>query len=107
MGKTTTKKRAASEPAADDYLELVRRCPLRPIRSEADYNRAAGVLKDLVGRADRGLTSGQSDYADVLGRLIDEYDQRHSSILKHKASPLEVLKFLMEEHGINTTELGK
>jgi HTH-type transcriptional regulator / antitoxin HigA len=106
MSKSTTKKRAAGEPAADDYLELVRRFPLRPIRHQADYNRAVDVLKGLVARGDAGLTSDESDYADVLGRLVSEYDQRHSSILKHKASPVEMLKYLMEEHGMNTTELG-
>jgi HTH-type transcriptional regulator/antitoxin HigA len=108
MSKATAKKRSAREPAADDYLDLVRRFPLRPIRSEADYDRALDILRDLIGRADRpGLTAGESDYADVLGRLVGEYDQRYSSILKQKSSPLEILKYLMEESGMTTTGLGK
>jgi len=106
MSKTTAKKRGASDPVADDYLELVRRFPLRPIRGQADYDQAVEILKSLVGRADDGLTIGESDYADVLGRMVGDYDRKHSSILKHKASPLEILKYLMEEHGMNTTGLG-
>ena len=108
MAKAATKKRSAGEPAADDYLDLVRRFPLRPIRIEADYDRALGVLRDLISRADHpGLTVGESDYADVLGRLVGEYDQRYSSILKQKSSPLEILKYIMDQQGMNTTDLGK
>jgi HTH-type transcriptional regulator / antitoxin HigA len=94
--------------AADDYLELVIRFPLRPIRTQADYRRALAILKDLVGRADDGLTPGESDYADVLGRLVRDFDQRHSTLLKQKAAgPIESLKYLMAEHGMNTISLGK
>jgi HTH-type transcriptional regulator/antitoxin HigA len=108
MAKAATKKRSAGEPAADDYLDLIRRFPLRPIRIEADYDRALGVLRDLISRADHpGLTVGESDYADVLGRLVGEYDQRYSSILKQKSSPLEILKYVMDQQGMNTTDLGK
>ncbi len=98
---------------ADDYLELVCRFPLRPIRSHAEYDRAVEVLGDLVGRADAGLTRGESDYTDVLSGLVHQYDQQHASILKDlgisggKISPIEALKCLMEEHGMNTISLGK
>src|SRR3954470_16118915 len=88
----------------NSYLQLVRRFPLRPIRTAADYSRAGEILADLFARADSGLTSDESDYADVLGRLVREYDERHSSILLkrragRKPSPVELLKHLLEEHG--------
>jgi HTH-type transcriptional regulator/antitoxin HigA len=45
---------------------------------------------------------------DMLGRMISEYDQQHSSILKMpKTTPIEALKCLMQEHGMNTISLGK
>jgi HTH-type transcriptional regulator/antitoxin HigA len=105
-------KKRRDEKIADDYLELIRRFPLRPIRNAADYEAAARILAGLVGRADAGLTPGESDYADVLGRLVEDYDKQHSSILKDFAagrgpSPIEMLKYLMEEHGMNTIALGK
>ncbi|HEY8667938.1 MAG TPA: hypothetical protein VIL86_14840 [Tepidisphaeraceae bacterium] len=101
-----------SEQASDDYLELVRCFPLRPLRTEVEYDRAVEVLGNLVGRADAGLTPGESDYADVLSGLVREYDEQHSSILKefaagHKPTAVEMLKYLMEEHGMNTISLGK
>jgi HTH-type transcriptional regulator/antitoxin HigA len=107
MSRATMKRRAAGEPIADDYLKLVRRFPLRPIRYVADYDRAMEILRDLIGRADDGLTAGESDYTDVLGRLVGEYDQKYSSILKQKSSPLEILKYLLEEQKMSTTDLGK
>jgi HTH-type transcriptional regulator / antitoxin HigA len=107
MRRMTAKKRSDGELVADDYFELVRRFPLRPIRVEGEYNRAVEILKELIGRADVSLTAGESDYADVLGRLVAEYDRDHSSILKQKPTPVEMLKYLMGEHGINTSGLGK
>jgi len=108
MNRTSTKMR---DLATDDYLKLIRRFPLRPIRSQASYDRAVEILKELVGRADAGLTAGENDYADVLSRLLRDYDEQHSSILKDiaakKSSPIEILKHLMEEHGMNTITLGK
>jgi HTH-type transcriptional regulator / antitoxin HigA len=93
------------------YLQLVRRFPLRPIRTAAEYARAGDILEDLFAGAGSGLTSDESDYADVLGRLVREYDERHSSILLKRAAgrkptPVDVLKYLLEEHGMNTTSLG-
>jgi HTH-type transcriptional regulator/antitoxin HigA len=93
--------------AADDYLKLVRRFPLRPIRSRAEYEQAAAILIEMAGRAGE-FTPGESDYMDVLGRMVREYDQRHASVLKlPKPTPIELLKCLMEEHGMNTVSLGK
>ncbi len=110
MSRTTAKKRG--ERAADDYLDWVIRFPLRPIRTQPDYDRALQILQDLTGRADAGISAGESDYADVLSHLVRDYDEQHSSLLKQRAagrrpSPIELLKHLMEEHGMNTISLGK
>lgn len=109
MSKTTIKR---SKVVVDDYLELVRRFPLRPIRTPAEHHHAGRVLADLIGRADAGLTRGESDYTDVLSQLVGKYDEQHSSIRKdmaagRRSSPIEILKYLMEEHGMNTISLGK
>lgn len=113
MGRTsTTASRRGPLAVADDYLNLIRRFPLRPIRTAAEYASATRVLKDLVGRADAGVTRDEQDYTDVLSRLVRDYDERNSSLLKSRAagrrgSPLEMLKCLMEEHGMNTSALGQ
>jgi HTH-type transcriptional regulator/antitoxin HigA len=107
MSRSTTKKLAADRPVMDDYLDLARRFPLRPIRNDVEYDRAIEILKDLLSRADDRLTTGESDYADVLGWLVGEYDKKYSSILQHKSSPVEILRYLLKEQGMNTTDLGK
>jgi len=109
MSRTTKKQ---SETTTDHYLKLVQHFPLRPIRTQTDYRLATQILKDLGGRADGSLTMGESDYADVLTRLVRDYDEQHSSLLKEKAlgrkpSPIDLLRYLMEEHGMNTIALGK
>src|SRR5437588_131954 len=78
----------------------------------ADYDRAMQILQDLTARADAELSVDESDYADVLTRLVRDYDEQHSTLLRERAagrtpSPIELLKYLMEEHGMNTISLGK
>lgn len=113
MSRSTMKKRAAGAGAgADEYLELVRRFPLRPIRTRPDYERATTMLADLVGRADTGLSPAESDYADVLARLVREYDERRSGLLREpsgagRMSPVEALRLLVDEHRMNTVSLGR
>jgi HTH-type transcriptional regulator/antitoxin HigA len=102
-------KTKARTTTPDDYLDLVRRFPLRPIRSAADHVQAVDILADLIGRADApGLTADESDYADVLGRLVRDYDKQHSSLRQQrKLTPIEALKCLMHEHDMNTIDLGR
>src|SRR5437763_3278710 len=109
MKTKTTKKRAdRGATAADDYLDLVRRFPLRPIRTRDEYDQASQLLLELISRENRaGLGAGEGDYVDMLTRMVREYDERHSSLLKElrakgKPTPVELLKMLMEEHQMNT-----
>ena len=103
MRKNTSKPRAGT----DDYLKLVRSFPLRPIRTKAQYEDASKIHVDLIARADAGLSDGEEDYMEVLGRLIQAYDKAHSSLLNEKMTPIDRLKFLLDEHGMNSIDLGK
>lgn len=105
MSKTKTKKRPAGE--ADDYFDRVRRFPLRPLRAEAEYDEAIAVLKELTARADTGLSPGESDYADALGHFVELYETAHYPLEHDLHTPLERLKYLMNEHGMKTAGLGK
>jgi HTH-type transcriptional regulator/antitoxin HigA len=103
--KTLTQKPRGD--AADDYLELIRSFPLRTLRSDEDHSAAVKVLGRLMGRPGGRLSKGERDYADVLGRLIDDYGQKEYPHLPYTHSPLEILRFLMAEHAMNTDALGK
>jgi HTH-type transcriptional regulator/antitoxin HigA len=91
----------------DDYLELVRNFPLRSLRSQAEHEQAVKLLARLLGRPGGRLSAGERDYADVLGRLINDYGQRTHPFLRKRHSPLDILRFLMKQHGMNVTSLSK
>lgn len=104
---TRTRPKAAD---ADRYLELVRQFPLRPIRTKAAYAEAGRLVEELMAR-DADLSQEESDYARMLVMLVREYDEQHSSILRSlrekKGTPIEILRFLMEQHGMKTIDLGE
>src|SRR5438105_4590090 len=89
--KAATTKRAAAA-VGDDYLNLIKRFPLRPLRSEGDLNSAGAVLDSLVGRGD--LTSGQRDYVEGLARFIRDYEAQTVRNRLKRLTPLELLKHL-------------
>jgi HTH-type transcriptional regulator/antitoxin HigA len=91
--------------AAHDYLELVRQFPLRPLRSDREYALAARILDRLVVRDD--LTRGESDYLNALTRFVEDYDDARHPAAEFAASPLEVLRHLMEQRSMNTSDLGR
>jgi HTH-type transcriptional regulator/antitoxin HigA len=95
---------------ADDYLNLIHRFPLRPIRSDTQYAQAMEIYRELADRAEERKTSaGENDYLETLRTMIREYDQLRSSLLKDrtKTPPLEMLRDLVAEAGMNTVSLGK
>jgi HTH-type transcriptional regulator/antitoxin HigA len=102
---TRTKK----PPQFDSYMDLIHRLPLRPFKSVEDYESGCRLYTELV--ATEPLDTGASDYADVLAGLIRVYDEKNSGVLRHiadkKPSPVELLRYLVDEHGMNTVELGK
>jgi HTH-type transcriptional regulator/antitoxin HigA len=99
--------KAAHANVMDEYLELVKRFPLKTLRNEREHSEALKVLTRLLGRPGARLTTGESDYAEVLGRLIDDYGTRQDLPARGKYTPLEMLRYLMNENGMNTTDLGK
>jgi HTH-type transcriptional regulator/antitoxin HigA len=102
-----TIKQMVTTKVADDYLKLVRQFPLRPLRSKHDYDAAIGVLKALVARADDGLSPGETDYADALSQFVGSYESAHYAIPHQLRTPLERLKYLMQQHAMKSGDLGK
>ena len=75
----------------NEYFQLVRRFPLRPIRSERELDEATRVIDELI--ADERRSPGADDYLDVLSDLVEKYESEHHRI--PDASPVEVLQFLV------------
>jgi HTH-type transcriptional regulator / antitoxin HigA len=100
-------KRPAKGRPAPPYLALIDRFPLRPLRSERDYDAAVAVLDALAVRPEGSLHPGEQDYLDTLTMLVEAYDQEHHDLDTQPRDPLSVLKYLMQESGMTQADLGR
>jgi HTH-type transcriptional regulator/antitoxin HigA len=87
----------------DLYLKLVRALPLRPIRSEADLERATAMIDALSDRS--RLTADERDYWTVLARLIEDYETERHPIPDAPAG--DVLRHLIEARGATQAQVAE
>lgn len=73
------------------------------INSERQYNRAIKVLDELIDEVSRKSDPVKESLIDTLGTLIKDYEDRN--IKEPKGDPIGVLKYLLEEHGLNQSDL--
>jgi len=73
---------------------------IKPIKTDLDYKVA---LKRLEVIFDAAVGTIESDEADVLGLLIDEYEKRHYPI--EAPDPIEAIKIRMEEMSLKQVDL--
>ena len=73
---------------------------IKPIKTETDYTQA---LKRLEIIFDAEIGTVESDEADVLGLLIDEYEKKHFPI--EAPDPIEAIKIRMEEMQLKQVDL--
>jgi HTH-type transcriptional regulator/antitoxin HigA len=92
-------RRAAGEP----YFELVRRFPLRPIESDAELERARSLLNELLDRD--ALDRDRADYLEVLGDLIDKYEQVHHPL--PPVSDVDVLRHFLDTRSITRSDTAR
>ena len=73
---------------------------LKPIRSEADYEKALTEIERLWG-----TKSGtpQGDRLDILATLIEAYEAVHHPV--EPPDPVEAIKFRMEQQGLTRKDL--
>lgn len=103
MGVTTIKR-----PVKDSYFDLVHVFPLRPIRSEDEFNQTMEVLRKLAtSKPEQKMDAGERDYLEALGMLAQRFEQGRRDSSLPKLTPLDRLKFLMEERGMNVNDLGR
>ncbi|WP_309614905.1 helix-turn-helix domain-containing protein [Flavobacterium sp.] len=74
---------------------------IKPIKTEKDYNQALERLETIF---DAKLGSAEGDELEVLGILIDQYENEHFPI--GLPDPIEAIKFRMEQMGYNQNDLA-
>ena len=66
-------------PVAIDetYMQLIRRFPLVPIRTDEQLEEAIQAVEPLAvkGTEPGSLTTGEAAYLEVLSRLIEDYER--------------------------------
>jgi HTH-type transcriptional regulator/antitoxin HigA len=92
-------------PASPTYLALVRKFPLRPIRSEEENEAALAMLESLGDRQrERVLSPEEHDYITVLAKLIEEYEDTRYP--RGPVSGAAMLAHLIESRGITPAQLA-
>lgn len=74
-----------------------------PIRNERDYARMQALLEELIQEVGDDEDHALADLLDIVGLLIAQYDQENEPRIE--ASPQDVLKFLMDQHGLKQSDL--
>ena len=75
---------------------------IKPIKTKKDYQIALNRLEQIFD-AKPGTKEG--DELEVLGLLIDKYEQEHYPI--EYPDPIEAIKFRMEQLGYSQNDLAK
>ena len=105
-GTPPAASRSRKGPAASGridaaYLALIRRFPLRPIRTEEELDAAFAIIDELTDRDE--LSAAEADYLDVLGNEVERYEDQH--VAMPRVSDAEMLRALMDEKGVSQADV--
>ena len=77
---------------------------LAPIRSQAEYKRVVAFMNSLLDVVGDDEAHELAGLLDLVGQLVQEFDDIHHAI--PQAPGHEVLRFLMELHGLKQGQLA-
>jgi HTH-type transcriptional regulator/antitoxin HigA len=77
--------------------------PFLAIRTEREYEAAVERLNALVDEIGDNPQNSRYRLIETLSVLIEAYDREHHRL--PEASAIELLRFLMEEHGLSQKDL--
>ena len=71
--------------------------------TKKDYERLCELLDEITDEVKSDSKHPLASLMETIGLLVSDYEERHFNI--SNTSPVSVLKFLMEEHGLNQSDL--
>lgn len=77
--------------------------PLHPIRAESDYDAAVRAMNMLLDAGAGNESHPLANLVATLGELIGDYEEQHHA--RPEVSGVDMLKFLMEQHGLTQSDL--
>ena len=90
-------------PTAEIQTHWTSIAPLLTIRNEREYSAAVKRLNRLLDEIGDNEKHPLYSLLDTLGTLIEVYEEGHYPI--PDATGAEVLRFLMDEHGLTQSDL--
>jgi len=102
MSIATTKRDFRRLPRT--YTALVAMLPPRPIHDDVDLANATEMIDRLAGFE---LTTDQEDYLEAISTFVEAYEARRFPVDDSRLSPLDALRFLLDEHGMTASDLGR
>ncbi len=85
----------------DKYLQLLQTFPPRTIKSDEELDQTVAVIDELLDRP--SLSLEESDYLNVLGTLVYDYEQKTEPV--PDLNGVELLKVLIVERGLLQKDL--
>jgi len=101
------KENVGAVETTDDYLRMIQMFPLRKLRNDDEHAEAVKILSHLLGRKDQHLSKDEADYAEALTMFVKEYDDRAHIFPRRKSTPLQVIRYLMQQNDMNAEALGR
>ena len=71
--------------------------------TEAEYSRIGALLDLVVDEVGEHESHPLASMMETLGALVDAYEREH--VRELPSSPVAVLRLLMDEHGLNQSDL--
>lgn len=87
---------------SENYIELLRKLPPRPIKSEEELLAVQDVIDSLLDSD--CLAPDEQDYLNVLGMLVYEYEENNIEI--QDLNGADLLKALIKEFEVKKKDLG-
>jgi len=85
-----------------EYGALLQKVPPKVIRTEKENEAYTEILYELDQRS-KTLTPAEKELAELLTLLIEDFEEKRYRL--PRAQPLDVLRFLMEQHGLKQKDL--
>ena len=85
-----------------EYGALLTRFSPKVIRTEKENETYTKILYDL-DRSSKALTPAEKELAELLTLLIEDFEERQYQLFQ--SNPLDVLHFLMDQHGLRQKDL--
>jgi HTH-type transcriptional regulator/antitoxin HigA len=88
----------------ETYAELAGLFMPRPLHDDVDYRNALAVLDAMAGFA---MNADQEDYFEAVATFVEKYEAQHHAVDAGGLTPVELLRSLMDEHGMSESDLGR